>query len=110
MATRRSWVALGFALGTAVAFGACGGGHPGAAAADADAGDDAADDIVDSTIAMGDGETIDVFLGGGGESGIDPLSPDGCYRLGSFCTDDTTCCSDYCIDAACSGKPVHAVP
>jgi hypothetical protein len=33
------------------------------------------------------------------------LSPDGCYRLGATCMDNTTCCSAYCVEGGCSLTP-----
>ena len=33
------------------------------------------------------------------------LSPDGCYRQGATCMDDTTCCSAYCVDGGCTLMP-----
>jgi len=33
------------------------------------------------------------------------LSPDGCYRQGASCMDDTTCCSAYCVDGGCTLMP-----
>jgi len=54
--------------------------------------------------------------GGGGPDdsaaapeGIDLMSPDGCYRLGAFCQDNSTCCSANCVDAACSAATVQMI-
>jgi hypothetical protein len=32
-------------------------------------------------------------------------APDGCYLQSAPCTDDTTCCSAYCVDGGCTLMP-----
>lgn len=31
------------------------------------------------------------------------VAPDGCLLLGAFCLDQSMCCSNYCVEASCSG-------